>query len=268
MESIISKAIVNNYFKKLDSCLELDVAIVGGGPSGLVCASLLAKEGKKVALFEETLAPGGGMWGGAMMFNEIVVQKEAVYILDMFGISYEWVGDDYVTADSVEATSSLIYHAKKNGATIFNCVSVEDVIFIDDKVSGIVINWAPVKRNKMHIDPLAITAKAVLDATGHPFEVVRITAQKNNIKLLTKDGNIQGERSLSVELGEQETVANTSMIYPGLYVSGMAANAVHGGFRMGPIFGGMLLSGVKVADIIGRDISNKSKIEYGDAPIN
>jgi thiamine thiazole synthase len=30
----------------------------------------------------------------------------------------------------------------------------------------------------------------------------------------------------------------------------MAANAVHGGFRMGPIFGGMLRSGRKVARLI------------------
>ena len=34
----------------------------------------------------------------------------------------------------------------------------------------------------------------------------------------------------------------------GLYVCGMCANAVFGGPRMGPIFGGMLLSGKKVAE--------------------
>ena len=31
-EVIISRAILDSYFKKLDNCLELDVAIVGGGP--------------------------------------------------------------------------------------------------------------------------------------------------------------------------------------------------------------------------------------------
>ena len=36
-------------------------------------------------------------------------------------------------------------------------------------------------------------------------------------------------------------------------LGGMAANAVFGGHRMGPIFGGMLLSGKKVAqDILAR----------------
>jgi len=33
-------------------------------------------------------------------------------------------------------------------------------------------------------------------------------------------------------------------------VVGMAANNVSGGFRMGPVFGGMLKSGRKVADLI------------------
>ena len=36
----------------------------------------------------------------------------------------------------------------------------------------------------------------------------------------------------------------------GLYVCGMASSAVSGTPRMGPIFGGMLLSGQKVARLI------------------
>ena len=46
------------------------------------------------------------------------------------------------------------------------------------------------------------------------------------------------------------TIENTKEIYPGLYVCGMAASAVSGTPRMGPIFGGMLLSGKRVADLI------------------
>ena len=57
---------------------------------------------------------------------------------------------------------------------------------------------------------------------------------------------MKGERSLDVVTGENEVVNGTKEIYPGLY----AASAVSGTPRMGPIFGGMFLSGKKVADLI------------------
>ena len=49
----------------------------------------------------------------------------------------------------------------------------------------------------------------------------------------------------------------TKKLYPGLYVSGMAANNASGGARMGPIFGGMLLSGRKVARLIDEDLARE-----------
>ncbi|MBA7591244.1 Thiamine thiazole synthase [subsurface metagenome] len=81
MEQIVSAGIIDAYFKKLKESLSVDVAIVGGGPSGLVAAYYLAKMGRNVSLFERKLAPGGGMWGGAMMFNEIIVQQEAIHMI-------------------------------------------------------------------------------------------------------------------------------------------------------------------------------------------
>lgn len=254
MEQIVSAGIVDSYFSKLKEYLSVDVAIVGGGPSGLVASYYLAKQGLKVALYERKLAPGGGMWGGAMMFNEIVVQKEALFILDEFNISYKHYENDYYTLDSVHATSALIYHATKAGVKMFNCTSVEDVVFQDNKVNGIVLNWAPVLRERMHVDPLVIMAKAVIDGTGHDCDIARTLERKNNIQLNTASGKVMGERSLSVDEAERTTVENTKEIFPGLYVSGMASNGVSGGFRMGPIFGGMLLSGKKVADLIASKI--------------
>jgi len=55
---------------------------------------------------------------------------------------------------------------------------------------------------------------------------------------------------MDADMGEMHTVENTRECFPGLYVSGMAANAVYGGYRMGPVFGGMLLSGKKAATLI------------------
>jgi len=70
------------------------------------------------------------------------------------------------------------------------------------------------------------------------------------VRLNTSTGGIVGEKSMEAERGELQTVENTREVYPGLYVSGMAANAVYGGYRMGPVFGGMLLSGRKAAEEI------------------
>lgn len=255
MEQKVSLGIVDSYFTSLKNNLSVDVAIVGGGPSGLVAAYYTARKGLKVALFERSLAPGGGMWGGAMMFNRIVVQHNAIGVLDDMQLDYEPVGDGYYVLDSVHATSSLICRATKAGATIFNCVSIEDVVFLDDRVSGVVINWAPVHRQQMHVDPLTIGARAVIDGTGHDCIVARTLERKNAIQLNTPSGKVMGERSLAAGEAERTTIDNTKEIFPGLYVSGMAANGVSGGFRMGPIFGGMLLSGKKVAELIIDDLS-------------
>jgi thiamine thiazole synthase len=69
----VTRAITERFFEKLSSAVELDVAIVGAGPAGLVAGGYLARAGKKVALFESKLSTGGGIWGGGMLFNEIVV---------------------------------------------------------------------------------------------------------------------------------------------------------------------------------------------------
>ena len=249
IEKKVSQGIINTYFNKLENNLDLDVAIVGGGPSGIVAAYYLAKAGLKVAQFDRKLPPGGGMWGGAMLFNQTVVQKEALEIVKEFDINFKPYEDLYVM-DSVESTSALLYKAVHAGATIFNCYSVEDVVFKNNVVSGVVVNWTPVLREGMHVDPLNIMAKCVIDGTGHDSEMCKTVARKNGIRLATETGDVIGERSLDVEAGEAEVVNGTKEIYPGLYVCGMAASAVSGTPRMGPIFGGMLMSGKKVADLI------------------
>jgi sulfide-dependent adenosine diphosphate thiazole synthase len=247
MEQTITKAITGKFFKKFNECTSVDVAIVGAGPSGLLAARELAMKGKKVALFERKLAPGGGVWGGGMLFNEIVVQDDCIFILEELGVRYEKASQGLYTADSVEVASALILGACRAGVNIFNAISVEDIIFREGCVAGLVINWTPVQHLGMHVDPLMIMANAVLDSTGHPSEISKFASDKAGVKLNTPDGKIMGERPMWAEEGEKSTVNSTGMVYPGLYASGMAANNIAGGFRMGPIFGGMLLSGKKVA---------------------
>ncbi len=247
-EVIITKAIVDRYYTKFTDNLETDVAIVGGGPSGLVAGYYLAKAGKKVVLYERKLSIGGGMWGGGMMFNEIVVQKAALRILEEFGVRCHKYQEDYYTSDSVETISTLTSRAVQAGLTIFNCISIEDVMMRTDKVIGLVLNWSSVEMAGLHIDPLTVRSNFVVDATGHATEVVKVVQQKVPGKLKTPTGKIEGEKSMWSEKAETLTIENTLEVFPGLYVTGMAANATFGGPRMGPIFGGMLLSGKKVAE--------------------
>ncbi|MDO5016969.1 MAG: sulfide-dependent adenosine diphosphate thiazole synthase [Porphyromonas sp.] len=250
IEKKVSQGIITKYFEKLNDCLELDVAIVGGGPSGIVAAYYIAKAGLKVALFDRKLSPGGGMWGGAMMFNEIVIQEEALEIVKEMNINHQPYEDGLYTMDSVESTAALLYQATHAGAKIFNCYSVEDVVYKNDQVGGVVVNWTPVLREGLHVDPLNIMAKCVIDGTGHDSEICRVVAKKNGAQLNTATGGVVGERSLDVVTGEKMVVEGTKEIYPGLYVCGMASSAVYGTPRMGPIFGGMLMSGKKVSELI------------------
>ncbi|MFP4446597.1 MAG: sulfide-dependent adenosine diphosphate thiazole synthase [Desulfosudaceae bacterium] len=249
-EVTITRAIVDRYYEKLLNHLEVDAAIVGGGPSGLVAGYYLGKAGYKVAMFERKLSIGGGMWGGGMLFNEIVVQSSALGILDEVGIPYQAYQEDYYTADAVAAVSTLTSRAVAAGLTVFNCISVEDVLIRPERVIGLVLNWSPVEMSGLHVDPLAIRARAVIDATGHATEVVKVVNEKMAGELATESGRIEGEKSMWSDRAEALTLENTRQVYPGLYVTGMAGNATFGGPRMGPIFGGMLLSGKKVAEVV------------------
>jgi thiazole biosynthesis enzyme len=253
-EIIISKAITESYFKDLINSMEVDVAIVGAGPSGLVAGYYLAKNKVKTVIYERKLSVGGGMWGGGMMFNKIVVQSEGKEILEGFGVETTEYERGYYVADAIESVSTICSKATKAGVKIFNLISVEDVMIREDnKIVGLVLNWSPVTLAKLHVDPLAVRAKLVIDATGHDSEVCNIVARKVADRL-----QIHGEKSMWAEVGEQEIVKNTKQVYPGLLVAGMAANAVLGSPRMGAIFGGMLLSGKKVAELAA-DLLHKAK---------
>jgi len=178
-----------------------------------------------------------------------VVQEGARRILDDLGIRSEKYCEGYYIADSVESVAKLIAGAKNAGAEIFNLISVEDVLAKKGKVCGLVINRTPIEMAQLHVDPVTISSKFVVDATGHSAVVAHVV-QKKVGPLKTETKGIVGERAMWAEDGERFVVEKAGEIFPNVYVTGMAVGAVYGGPRMGPIFGGMLLSGERVARMI------------------
>jgi thiamine thiazole synthase len=249
-DEIITQAIVERFTKKFVENLNQDVIIAGAGPAGLTAAYYLAKAGYKVSVFERKLSIGGGMWGGGMMFNEIVVGEDGIKILDEFDIKTEKYADGYYTADSVETISTICSKAVKAGVKVFNCISVEDVMIDKDGVCGAVINWSAVETSNLHVDPLSVRSKILVEATGHPLEILNILEKKVDGNLFTNTGKIMGEKSMNAEIGEKTVIENTKEIFPNVYVCGMAANAAFGANRMGPIFGGMIFSGKKLGKML------------------
>lgn len=251
-EIIITKAIIENFAKIFLEYTEVDVAIVGGGPSGLVAGKILAENKVKTVIFERRLSIGGGMWGGGAMMPIIVVQEEGKKILDTFKIKSSKYAPNYYSADSIESVTKIGSGTIDAGAKIFNLISVEDVMIRgeDKRITGLVLNWTAVEMAKLHVDPITIRSKLVIDATGHAAEICHIVQNKiPGATLETETGKIMGELPMWAEVGEKALLENTKEVYPGLIVAGMAANAVIGSPRMGPIFGGMLISGQQAAKV-------------------
>lgn len=248
---IVSRAIIDTYHDSLIKSLNVDVAIVGGGPAGMLAAYYLAKSGVKVSLYERKLSLGGGMWGGGIMFNKIVVQEEAKEILKELKVNLKEYKKGYYVAESVETVGALAYHAVHAGASFFNLVSVEDLkVDKNNNVEGLVINWSSVELANLHVDPVTVGAKFIIDSTGHACEIAHIVLKRIGKKLLTPTGELIGEGSMNADEGEGALKHNTKEFYPNIYAAGMAANAIFGEKRMGPIFGGMLISGRIAAEKI------------------
>ncbi|MDP3050288.1 MAG: sulfide-dependent adenosine diphosphate thiazole synthase [Eubacteriales bacterium] len=255
-ETVVSRAIIERYMDKLLSCLDVDVEIVGGGPAGLTAAHYLAKHGVKTTLYERKLSVGGGMWGGAVMMNEIVFQEQARPLFEEFGIRINPYRDGYYTASSVECVAAHTLAACQAGANIINLMTVEDVVLHEDRVSGLVLNWTAVDIAGLHVDPIATRSKYVIDCTGHDMGVAQILSHKAGVKLVTPSGEPVGEKPMWADVGENQLIGHTIEVYPGLFVAGMAANAVNGGYRMGAIFGGMVLSGRRAGELILQNLKS------------
>ncbi len=250
MEAEITLAIIEEASKDWLEYTECDVIVVGAGPSGLTAAKYLAEKGYKTLVFERRLTFGGGIGGGGMLFHKVAIERNAKEILDDFEIRYKEVRN-LLIADSSEFMAKLAAKCIDAGAKIIHGVTVEDIIFREEplRIVGVCIQWSAVEMSGLHVDPIFVRARAVVDATGHDAEVVSVAAKKVPLDVV-----VSGEKSAYSEVGERLIVEKTGKVVKGLYVTGMAVASVYNLPRMGPIFGGMLESGRRVAEIISQDL--------------
>ena len=256
VETDISKTILKAYHEKLSESIVSDVLIIGAGPSGMTGAYYLALKGLKVTILEKRLSPGGGIWGGGMGMNEIVVQNEVLPLLDEFGIRHKPSLGNLNTIDAIELAAGLCLKVIQSGVMLFNLMKVEDLCVHRKRVTGVVMNRSTITEN-IPVDPIILSAKAVVDATGH--EAVVVEALRRRHMLAKSIADIPGEGPLDAMSGEKFVVERVAEVYPGLWVTGMSVCATFGGPRMGPIFGGMLLSGMRVAELVSSKLIESSK---------
>jgi thiazole biosynthesis enzyme len=243
----ITKVIMQSYYEKLGERIINDVVIVGAGPAGLTAGFYLRKQGFKVTLIERNLSPGGGIWGGGMGMNEVAFQEEALPILNEMEIRHKQRDEGLHTANAVELASGLCFKALQSGAELFNLVTLEDVSVHGGRVVGVVVNRTGIS-GRLHVDPLTLSAQAIVDATGHEATVLNKIRARGFFRDTPIEHALEGP--MNAREGEEFVVEKAGEVYPGLWVTGMSVCAAYGGPRMGPIFGGMLLSGKRVADSI------------------
>lgn len=243
-ESDVSRAIIEGFTKDLMEYTRTDVVIVGSGPAGLTAAKFIAETGVKTLIIERNIYAGGGFWQGGYLFPKTVVEAPAQELLLDMGIEMEEVKPDLYVADSFKVVAKLLAAVADSGAKLLNSTYVDDLIYKGGRIGGVLVNWFPITQMPKFItcmDPIALESKVVIDATGHEASMATRAAKVLGFE-------IKGHGHLNVEEAEREVVRNTKEIAPGLITCGMATASVFGTPRMGPIFGGMILSGRKAAE--------------------
>lgn len=253
-EKDVTKAIVGGFAKQFEEYVESDVIIIGAGPSGLMAGRELSKRGLKVLIIERNNYLGGGFWIGGYLMNKVTLRGPADKILDELGVPYEEFTKGLFVADGPHACSKLIAAACDAGVKFANLSIFDDVVLREgNRVAGAVINWTPVSampREITCVDPIALESRMVIDATGHDACVVKKLEERGLIKAV-------GFGGMWVDRSEDLVVEHTGVAHPGLVVTGMAVATLYGLPRMGPTFGGMLLSGKKGAEAVLKAVGAK-----------
>ncbi len=256
-EKEITRAIASIFHETLMDYADSDVIIIGAGPAGLMAGRDLAAKGFKTLIIEQNNYLGGGFWIGGFMMNPITIRAPAHKVLDELGVNYKKVADGLYATPGPNACSKLIASACDAGVRFLNLTKFDDLVLRKDRVSGVVVNWMPVSalpRNITCVDPVALEARYVIDASGHDSVAVKRLQDRGLVKF-------SGMNPMWVEESEDLVVEHTSEVYPGLVVAGMSVAETFGLPRMGPTFGAMLLSGRKAAELVAERLKEEVEVK-------
>jgi sulfide-dependent adenosine diphosphate thiazole synthase len=252
-EADITRSIAQEFYKQLDEIAESEVIIIGGGPSGLVCARELAANGVRTLIVEQMNHLGGGFWSGGYLMSKAAIASPAHEILVKLGVHCKEVKPGLHIVDARHACSKLIAAAFDAGAKALNFTKVVDLVVREEnRVEGVVVNYTAVEamgHDVAHVDPIALESKIVVDATGHDAVALAFLAKRGLYQ------TVPGNGAMWVEKSEQLVLDKTGEVYPNVFVTGLSVAAVFGTPRMGPAFGAMLLSGIIAAEQIRKKLA-------------
>jgi thiamine thiazole synthase len=246
----ITRAIAIVWHAVLIDRAQSDVIIIGAGPAGLTASRDLSNMGFKVLVVEQNNYLGGGYWLGGFMMNPVTVREPAQKIWDELGVPYKKVSEGLYLTPGPHAVSKLIAAACDAGVKFLNLTKFDDLVLKNGRVCGIVVNWMPVSalpRNITCVDPIALEAKMIIDASGHDSVAVKRLVDRGLVEW-------KGMNPMYVNEGEEHVVNKTGEVFPGLVAAGMSVTETHGLARMGPTYGSMLFSGRKAAEITAEKI--------------